>query len=108
MIKIFHFDTGLSIVADEENGSWEYPMVFQHQIDPNGKIIIMFQPMFLFSKEPTMTPKKLNGLLFESEAEDKLKEKYKAIVMQARSAASGIVTPGGLNIQLSPNIRKNS
>ena len=118
MIKIFHFDTGLTVIADEkismavgkepERVFWDYPMVFQNQIDSSGRVQVMFNPMFMFSKDPKMTPISLGGLLFESEADDKMTEKYNGIVTQARSAASGLVIPGGPNIQMKPNIRKPS
>lgn len=120
MIKIFHFDTGLTIIADKKDEisedlmaegkdlAWEYPMVFQNQIDPQGRVQVMFNPMFMFSKSPKMIPINLGNLLFESEADDKMAEKYNGIVTQARSAASGLVIPGGPNIQMKPNIRKPS
>jgi len=121
MVKIFHFNTGLTVIADEKTETlstgekllWEYPMVFQQQIVPDpktgeGRVSIMFQPMFMFSKDPKMTPKNLSGLLFESEADEKMKEKYNGIVTQARSAASGLIIPGGPAINIKPNIRKPS
>jgi hypothetical protein len=129
MIKIFYFDTGLTIIADEKIETlfldenvptserkrvvWEYPMIFQHQITPDprtgeGKVSVMFQPMFMFSKEPKIIPKNLSSILFESEADEKMKEKYQAIVTQARSAASGLVIPGGPAIHIKPNIHKPS
>lgn len=108
MIKIFHFDTGLTVIADKIYEVWEYPMVFQNQIEQSGRVQVMFNPMFMFSKEPKMTPVSLAGLLFESEADEKMKEKYLGIVTQAKSAASGLIIPGGPVINMNPNIRKPS
>lgn len=120
MIKIFHFDTGLTIIANEVisqisgdpscgvNVVWEYPMVFQNQIDQQGRVQIMFNPMFMFSKDPKMTPISTNGLLFESEADDKMAEKYNGIVTQAKSAASGLIIPGMPSINIKQNIHKPS
>ena len=108
MVKIFHFNTGLTIIADVNLGVWEYPMVFQNQIEPSGRIQIMFNPLFMFSKDPKMSPVKLDGLLFESEADEKMAEKYNGLVIQAKASSSGLVIPGGPNIQMKPNLRKPS
>jgi len=109
MVYLYYFNTGLTIIAEEKDGIWEYPMVFQHQIEPNGRVAVMFQPMFMFSKDPKMTPLSLDSLLFKSEADEKMTEKYQGLVTQARSATSGLVIPGGPSISMKPpNIRKPS
>jgi hypothetical protein len=110
MVTVFYFDTGLTIIADKKKDEvfFEYPMVFQNQVDPNGRIQVMFNPMFMFTKKTKFIPISLNGLLFAEEADDKMKEKYNGIVTQARSATSGIIIPGGSAIDIKPNIRKPS
>jgi hypothetical protein len=98
MIKIFHFNTGLTIIADEnEQGEWEYPMIFQEQVDPNGRVSVMFRLLFMFSEETKKAPEKegLGTLLFITKADKKMLEKYSGIVTQKKSAESGLIIPGG-------------
>lgn len=106
MINIYYFNTGLTMIAEERNGVLEYPMIFSHQIDNQGRVSIVFQPLFMFLKDPKIVLIDTSGLLFKSEAEEKMKEKYEEIVTQAKVSSSGLIIPGGPVIQMKPNVRK--